>query len=521
MRAIRELFSVGMGRLVDAEGIDWWDLTSLSIVPEAEIVLTLRRLVAEINPNAELWATRPGWPANVLGIMLRRPIQSLGDGRLARIAAGVRHRAGLVRRFTPAQISEIFLDKYDSGFRWRSRFAPKTARCPGPVVLIPSAYGSVSRMAVAYARMLPRQPFLVIATRKSAKNFIHLPNVHARDLGTYAKPDSSAEELESFTERWAKLRADLRSIELQVLSEAGVLECISGWIRNGILARNAWREAIEREPVCGVLCGDDSNLYTRLPVLLAARRKIPTVDFHHGALDGRYLLKDLSCDVYLAKNEMERDYLVRVCGLPSDRIMIGAPGNDSAGDGLRGSKQTSAIFFSEPYESAGMRGEEVYAEVLPALCRIAREEGRDVIVKLHPFESRRERCRMLAKFLAPADRKLVTVLDGPLTRDLLSRAWFGVTVESSAVVDCFQAGVQCFLCGWLRLSPFGYVQQYARFGVGEMLQSAEDIEDIPERVADFHNRATAPSVSDAIDRAMLQRWLTTGLLEVSGKRSAS
>ena len=119
---------------------------------------------------------------------------------------------------------------------------------------------------------------------------------------------------------------DLRSsTELAVLWQAGVLGRFPGWLRDGLGARNAWREVLEREPVCGVLCGDDSNIYTRLPVLLAARRRIATVDFHHGAFDGRYLLKDLPCDVYLAKNEMERDYLLRVCGLTPDKVVIGSP----------------------------------------------------------------------------------------------------------------------------------------------------------------------------------------------------
>ena len=147
-----------------------------------------------------------------------------------------------------------------------------------------------------------------------------------RDLAGYAKSDSAGEEVRSLTERWRKLRTDLcESPELRVLVQAGLLDSFPAWIRDGLSARDAWREVLEREPVDGVLCGDDSNLYTRLPVLLAARRKIKTVDFHHGALDGRYALKDLPCDLYLAKNEMERDYLLRVCDLPAEKLVLGAP----------------------------------------------------------------------------------------------------------------------------------------------------------------------------------------------------
>jgi hypothetical protein len=140
-----------------------------------------------------------------------------------------------------------------------------------------------------------------------------------------------------------------------------------GWFQSGLRVRNARRKVIESEPLCGVLCGDDSNMYTRLPVMLAARRGISTADFHHGAIDGRYLLKELPCDTYLAKNEMEREYLLCVCGLPPERVALGAPApapsdspqNDGPWDLAR------LVLFSEPYENFGLRAEEVYRELLP------------------------------------------------------------------------------------------------------------------------------------------------------------
>jgi hypothetical protein len=523
VKQVRTIFSALRGCLIDEAGIDWWDIASLLVVPEALTALALLRVASEINPLSELWATRAGWPGSVIGTSFGRPVRTFEGGSLARSATRVLHYAGLVRRFPMAQIKEIFLDKYDSGYHWRARFVSRPRNCESPVVLVPSAYGNVSHMANAYARMLPQQPFLMVATRQSAKQFAPAANVHVQDLAAYAKGGVSAAEIASLTAKWFELRADLRSTPLiKILDQAGLLVSFPRWLRDGLCARDAWSAVIEHEPVQAVLCGDDSNLYTRLPVLLAARKEIPIVDFHHGAFDGRYLLKDLPSDVYLAKNEMERDYLTRVCGLPDDRIMIGAPGNACAADGLHKSKETSVVFFSEPYESAGMRGEEVYAEILPALCRVAREGRRDVIMKLHPFESRAQRCRMLAEILAPEDLELVTVLDGPLGSEILSKAWFGVTVESTVVVDCLQAGVCCFLCGWLRLSPFGYVQQYARFGIGEILQGPEQLSEIPKRLAGFHGRRPImPSLAEVVDPAKLQAWLTTRMQERSGMRSAS
>ena len=524
-RLVRQIFSAGRGRLLDDEGIDWWDITSLLLVPEALQMLALRRVAAEIGHPTELWSTRADWAAGVLATQLGCPLRSFGGGRLVRLGAGVGHYAGLFRRFSPAQIKQIFLDKYDSGYRWRSRFARQPAGCGQPVVLLPSAYENVSRMAADYARLLPQQSFLMVATRQSAKRFSAPANVQLRDLAAYAKNVPSASEILSLVERCRTLTADLNSVaEMQILSQAGVLDPLPGWIRNGVCARDAWREVIEREPVCGVLCGDDSNLFTRLPVLLAARRKIPTADFHHGALDGRYLLKDLPCDVYLAKTEMERDYLLRVCGLPAEKVVIAAPTVTlvSAATPQDQPARQSLIFFSEPYEVMGMRAEEFYGELLPRLLQLARENKRGLIVKLHPFESCAQRKRLVRNVLGPGDAESVTVLDGPLTAGLLAQAWCGITVDSTTVIECQQNGICCFLCGWIRLSPYEYVQQYARFGIGEWLQDATQIAEIPQRLARFHSSAAVPTnLATPADPAILERLLTHSVRQFTSARTKS
>ncbi len=511
VKHVREMFSAGRGRLIDEEGIDWWELMSLLVAPYALALPALLSVAKEISPSAELWATRSGGVASMIAIALGRSLRTFAPRGLAHSATRAMHYAGLVRRFSAAQFTEIFLDKYDAGYQWRSRFAARERSCAEPVVLLPSAYGNVSRMAAAYARLLPSQLFLMVATRRSARQFVAPANVQVRDLAAYGKADSGA-EVTSLTERWTNLKADLcESTEMRVLSKAGCLDSFSSWIRDGISARNAWHEVLEREPVSGIMCGDDSNLYTRLPVLLAARRNIRTVDFHHGALDGRYALKELPCDVYLAKNEMERDYLLRVCGLPAEKVVIGAPPAEDVAAAIERERppQSSAILFSEPYEAGGMRADQVYRELLPPLCQLARRSGHTVILKLHPFESLSQRRRILQNVLPPEDRSLVSVVDGPLTAELMARAWFGVTVESTTVIDCLRHGVCCFLCGWLSLSPYEYAQQYARFGIGEVLREARELSEIPIRLADFRNRPPMKlNLSATVDPALLQQWLT-------------
>jgi len=256
-----------------------------------------------------------------------------------------------------------------------------------------------------------------------------------------------------------------------------------------------------------VMCGDDSNPFTRLPVLLARQQGIPTLDFHHGALDGRFLIKELPSDLYLAKGEMERDYLVRICRLPAERVVLAGPARrqsiPSHERGKDSDEGSLILFFSEPYESGGWRAEEIYRELLPPLARLAREFGRKLVVKLHPFESRHERMALTAKVLPPSEAALVDVVEGPLKSQLVLKAWFAVTVESSTVIDCSLLGVPCFVCEWLNSSPYGYTRQYARFGVGRILKSPEELYELPRRLTE----PAIPLSEDCLLKPMDPDWL--------------
>lgn len=168
-----------------------------------------------------------------------------------------------------------------------------------------------------------------------------------------------------------------------------------------------------------------------------------------------------------------------------------------------------------------MRAIEVYREIVPHLCRLAREQKRNVVIKLHPFESKRQRSSFLRQLLGRDDRKFVTVMDGPLTPELLSRAWFGLTVESTTVVDCLRNSVPCFLCGWLSLSPFEYARQYARFGVGDVLQTPEEIALIPQRLEQIANRPPNPlDLCPTPSPETFRHWLTARS-EAIGLRTVS
>jgi len=491
-RIAGQILHHGFGQILDEQGIYWWDLTSLHVHAEVETAIALRRLAAEADLGGELYATRPDWPVSGIDILLNRGVQSFMPSRENDISGR------LARAFTnlrAAQWFEIFWDKYDPSYRWRSNLVRSNSRNSGPAVLIPSAYKNVSRGASAYAQLLPETHFLLVATRSSGLQFEAPANVSTVHLASYARPTTN----ESFglLERWKNVVPLLKQVpELDLLERSGQFAPFHSWLQAGPPVRDAWNAVLEREQVKGVLCGDDTNWYTRLPMILANRKEIPTVDFHHGAFDGRYLLKTMSCDTYLAKNEMERDYLTRICELPGDRIVVGRM-NGAVEVPKRAdlSHRQNIVIFSEPYESVGGRPEEIYRELLPALVTLADNQQCKLILKLHPFENPRERASLVVQALGIDLARTVTILDGPLTDELLDSARFGLTVESTTVLDCAHRGVPCFQCKWLVSTPFAYVEQFARFGVGCLLQSATEISDIP-RILEHWDDRPIPKASE-------------------------
>jgi hypothetical protein len=213
-------------------------------------------------------------------------------------------------------------------------------------------------------------------------------------------------------------------------------------------------------------------------------------------MDGRYLSKRNHADVILAKGRMEHDYLTRVCGVPREEVEIGAPGQKPAVMRSRPNRpdardKDKIVFFSEPYEVAGGRSGEFYRDVLPRLAEIAAATGRELVIKLHPQESLRDRRRLVKAMLSLEQAKLVKLVDGRLTEELLERTWFAVTVLSTTAVDCTLRGIPVFLCRWLEFSNWRYGEQFAKFGAGVGLNSPEEMREIPAMVEGFTRNSTA------------------------------
>jgi hypothetical protein len=263
--------------------------------------------------------------------------------------------------------------------------------------------------------------------------------------------------------------------------QLGILKKWSHWLRRGLTVRDAWIRVFETRPVAGCLSADDTNPYTRIPLLLAEQREIPAVACHHGALDCRMAFKNPRFSIYLAKGEMERDYLERICEVDASRIRVGASSPPWRENVPVWSEHAPWItFFTEPYEADFWRVEAIYREVLPRLCAVARGLGKTLVLKLHPFESARQRLRLVKRILTEGERKLVRLTDVPLSREILQKTWCAVTVESTVALESATVGILAFLCGWLRHAYSGYALQYVRFGVGRMLKCPDELLRIPD-----------------------------------------
>jgi hypothetical protein len=481
----RHLFDAGMGRVVDRFGIDWWDVVTMMLHPELQAVRLALRLAEKLNGCRTLAATRTSLTTDVLQLQLGIPLTLLDAGLKRRLVPRIiRRSATAARNLSFTQLRQVVYDKYDPHYRWRRPLAGSLPPKSEPVVLLPSAYSNVTKTALSYARVLPQQKFLLVLARESGAVSPVPPNVQTARLASFAPKDSDQTELRNLETSWEQLEQTLQQHPaFKLPAQLGILKKGPHWLRWGIAIRDAWNQVFASRQVIGCLSGDDSNPYTRIPLLLAEHRGIPAVACHHGALDYAMAYKNPKFTNYLAKGEMESDYLQRVCGIDAKRIRIGAAASPSRDHASFWTENAPWItFFAEPYEADLWRAEAIYRQVLPRLCVAARCSGKTIVLKLHPFENKRHRLRLLAQTLSPDDRKLVTVTDAPLSTEILKNTWCAVTVESTAASECASVGIPAFLCGWLRHAYSGYGLQYVRFGVARLLESPDDLLRIPDLV---------------------------------------
>jgi hypothetical protein len=490
---VREALAAGLGRVVDEHGLDWWELISIRFHEQIALILRLEKLVAQLHSNDELFVTRPGLYSQILSLLSGRNVQCFRErgshfGRTRRVFEAA-------RKFSFEQLLQILGDKYDAGYQIRRLTARQQARFDSSVVLMPVAQANAARTAIAYAAMVPDRQFLLVTTRQSGCICAPPENVVSAGLASYATANSSVRACDHLLARWQRVETSLGlNREISALKQLGVFASVTKMLRDGLAIRDAWLRVFEREPVSAVFCNDDTNPYTHMPLLLAQQRRLPTIACHHGALDGGQLVKRSHADIVLAKGRMEEDYLVNTCRLPEEKVVVGAPSLPPKRKTDRLSEKSSIVFFSEPYALDGGRCREFYRELLPPLADLALGMNRELVVKLHPMESVWERRKFVNAALSCRPRENVRIVEGLLSEELLDRASFAITVQSTAAVDCTIRGIPVFVCAWLDYSCYGYLEQFIRFRAGMPLRSPAEIASIPSLLANF----SAPDPDDLL-----------------------
>jgi len=482
LHRLRQLLRLGMGRMVDRWGIDWWGVLSLEIRSELQQIMLAGRLAKRMGAHCTLYSSRPHPLATALQGFLRAPL-TISESRFHPALRRVRRYSNALSQLDAVQFAQVIQDKFDPLHRIRRRLTIRARSSGRPVILLPTAYINGSRTALAYAARLPNQEFMLVCARSSSSAVSIPPNVAMASLSPYFVSTARA-EITSLLESWESLRTQLISSaeQFKMADAAGVLRRMPALLRWGLALRNAWNQVFDSENVVGCLCTDDSNPPTRIPLLLAENRGLPALACHHGALDYSMAFKTNHADFYLAKSEMEQDYLRRICRLAPEEIVTAAPislNSLSPGSTLRRSEAPWLVFFTEPYANTGWRTDEVYQDLLPRLYSLAQSCGLRLVFKLHPFESIKGHRRTLRQHLGEVERE-IQVIAGPPSNELWQNIRFALTAQSSTALDCAALGIPVFLCAWLRDPYSGYVEQYARFGIGQVLQSPDQIAEIPQ-----------------------------------------
>jgi len=501
---LRELFSHGIGQMVDDRGLDWWEPLALGFYENVLKIYCLERFVSQRGGTEELFVSREGFHSEILRRLTPGAMRTLN--RKVSPTAALRRRVAQLWRLQPHQILEILLDKYDGDYRLRDRSSRGKKPGKNPIVLLPTAYGNASRTMLAYASSLSDLRFLLVATRQSG--WVENPpsNTQVEQLGSYAVKGNRREELNRLLVSYqGLLHHFFHRPEFAILAETGALDFVPRMLSTGLSIRDAWEQVFERESVLSVLCADEKNEFTRIPILLARQRGLPTIGCHHGALDGRYLFTNFTADRFLVKGRMEWDYLVHNCRAPEEKIVIAAP---HRAPGIALAEPRNIVFFSEPYEVFGYRVSEIYHDVLPVLARTAQSLECSLTIKLHPFESLRERVRLVRQAVPAELQSRIQVLAGALSEQLLQQAQFAVTVSSTAAVDCALQGVPAFLCVWLENHGLRYAEQFVKFGAARPLCRAEQIAEIPTMLKNV-GKISSQDLWRRSESATLRELLTT------------
>lgn len=517
LHRVKDLVQAGTGILLDEQGIDWWEMFLPTFVPQLQQLLLIERFANEIGSKCNLQASRSDWRVRALEYFLGDDVHAaIRQPHKSNSPSPIKHYFRAARNLDRAQLQQVLWDKFDRDHAFRGKISRKR-KLLGRFVILPSAYINVSRMAVAYARLLPEQRFLLVCARGSAQ-LKHLPpNVTQISLDPYfsGAPEKTLARLAQAIGR-LKVQLAASSRELRVAIALGKLDGIVPFMRWGLAMRSAWEHLFESVDATACFSADDSNPYTRIPLLLAQKRKLPSVACHHGALDFMMAIKTISSDGYFAKSEMEYDYLRRVCRVSAQNMAVAGPSRPATEIPVKfaSSKKQWLVFFSEPFNELNWRAASVYRDLLPRLLKVAEQCGLKMVFKLHPFENAGAFRRLLKNLPAgQAAAQNSLIMAGAPTEGFWENMNCAIVIQSSVAIECAERGIPVFLCNWLRDPWSEYVQQFERFGIGRVLQHPEEMQDIPTLLPRLRNIPLRAGLQSTPTPDVFRAWLAGRQLE--------
>lgn len=473
-------------QLVDTYGIDWLDIILPSIRKQIFDIILSRAMISCLPRNTTIFVSRKHDLADYISEGLGQSVIVLYQDQKISRAEKLLEYVRNAFQFSSKQLCEILVNKFDALYQKRRLLKLQLKKIDGrmPLVLVPSSYVNVSRNASKFAASMSDYEFLIVTLQPNAKLFDERDNIRTTSIASYVPSVRAIQtELKQLLEQWGCVRQSLikTNAEFELLDRIGAFNTLPAFLRRGLILKEAWKKSFETLRPNSVFCGDENNFDMRLSVLIAKSLGIRTVSFHHGALDCSMYLKPLSSSFYLTRSLMEYDYLSKsdmlfTRALIKPNIREISPLNRGM---LDRSNENLIIFFSEPYECGEGRVDEIYRSILKPLLKIAHSEHRRIIVKLHPFESLKQRIKVIHNIVKQEDLSMIQVIEGPLDSKLLEQVWFVITLKSSVVIDCAEKNIPCFMCKWLDYFCNGYIDQFAKFGAGYVLNKQKDINDIP------------------------------------------
>jgi len=221
----------------------------------------------------------------------------------------------------------------------------------------------------------------------------------------------------------------------------------------------------------------------------ARRHDVPTVLLQHGILGDFCQFIDPPVDHCVVRGEFWREFLAPAARA---RAMVLNPGPPRTAAGATVGARNALVFVTMPYALQEFLHESDLSEILGVLAAVARDTGRELVIRVHPLEQVDDyRARIDELKSGMSTVPVISYSQGPGLDDVLRRAAVAVTYSSTVFLDCLRHGVPIVSFDW---HDFSYRRQLEQWGV---FHFARDLADLGLLVRDAAAGRLAPYAREA------------------------